>query len=104
MIRRPPRSTLFPYTTLFRSALARGWNAMTYDGPGQNAALVRQGLPFRPDWEHVLTPVVDALVGRADVDPARIAVMGVSQGGYWVPRALASEHRVVAAAADPPPV
>src|SRR2546422_3678037 len=26
MIRRPPRSTLFPYTTLFRSrALERGW-------------------------------------------------------------------------------
>src|SRR3712207_8163013 len=24
MIRRPPRSTLFPYTTLFRSALIRG--------------------------------------------------------------------------------
>src|SRR2546429_3740612 len=24
MIRRPPRSTLFPYTTLFRSALPRG--------------------------------------------------------------------------------
>src|SRR3712207_7680810 len=24
MIRRPPRSTLFPYTTLFRSALDRG--------------------------------------------------------------------------------
>src|SRR5256885_12754447 len=24
MIRRPPRSTLFPYTTLFRSALAPG--------------------------------------------------------------------------------
>src|SRR2546426_1693697 len=24
MIRRPPRSTLFPYTTLFRSGLARG--------------------------------------------------------------------------------
>src|SRR5258707_9355828 len=24
MIRRPPRSTLFPYTTLFRSQLARG--------------------------------------------------------------------------------
>ncbi len=24
MIRRPPRSTLFPYTTLFRSLLSRG--------------------------------------------------------------------------------
>src|SRR4051794_41569663 len=28
MIRRPPRSTLFPYTTLFRSHLGfRGWSA-----------------------------------------------------------------------------
>src|SRR2546430_16657840 len=26
MIRRPPRSTLFPYTTLFRSQLAEAWN------------------------------------------------------------------------------
>src|SRR2546430_16125632 len=25
MIRRPPRSTLFPYTTLFRSAQRSGW-------------------------------------------------------------------------------
>src|SRR3712207_7181703 len=25
MIRRPPRSTLFPYTTLFRSAAGPGW-------------------------------------------------------------------------------
>src|SRR2546426_6915006 len=27
MIRRPPRSTLFPYTTLFRSAQDSGWRA-----------------------------------------------------------------------------
>src|SRR2546430_5718063 len=27
MIRRPPRSTLFPYTTLFRSSLDQKWNA-----------------------------------------------------------------------------
>src|SRR5260363_11743 len=27
MIRRPPRSTLFPYTTLFRSPQARGWQS-----------------------------------------------------------------------------
>jgi hypothetical protein len=82
-------------------ALARGWTAVTYDGPGQNAALVRQHLPFRPDWENVLTPVIDHLVERPDVDPERIAVMGVSQGGYWVPRAAAFEHRIAAAIADP---
>ena len=74
---------------------------MTFDGPGQNAALIRQGMPFRPDWENVLTPVVDDLVGPADVDAARIAVYGVSQGGYWVPRAVAFEHRIAAAIADP---
>src|SRR5712664_4719503 len=27
MIRRPPRSTLFPYTTLFRSPACRAWPA-----------------------------------------------------------------------------
>src|ERR1041385_7156016 len=27
MIRRPPRSTLFPYTTLFRSHGTKGWGA-----------------------------------------------------------------------------
>src|SRR2546430_13725125 len=31
MIRRPPRSTLFPYTTLFRSQLV---DAQALDGPG----------------------------------------------------------------------
>ena len=82
-------------------ALARGWNAMTFDGPGQNAALIRQGLHFRPDWEHVVTPVVDALSARPDVDPRRLALVGVSQGGYWVPRAVAFEHRIAAAVADP---
>src|SRR3712207_8795950 len=31
MIRRPPRSTLFPYTTLFRSVSAPGGNGTTGD-------------------------------------------------------------------------
>jgi hypothetical protein len=82
-------------------ALARGWTAMTFDGPGQNAALVRQGLHFRPDWEYVVTAVVDALLARSDVDPRRLALVGVSQAGYWVPRAVAFEHRVAAAVSDP---
>ena len=83
------------------AALERGYHAMTFDGPGQQAALFLQGLGFRHDWEAVLTPVVDAMVARSDVDPERVAVIGVSQGGYWVPRALAFEHRFVAAVADP---
>jgi dienelactone hydrolase len=84
------------------AALERGYHAMTFDGgPGQQAALFLQGIPFRHDWEKVLTPVVDAMVAQPDVDPGRLALIGVSQAGYWVPRALAFEHRFAAAVADP---
>ena len=83
------------------AASARGYHWMTFDGPGQQAALYEQGIPFRPDWEAVLTPVVDALLQRPDVDDARLAVIGVSQAGFWVPRALAFEHRFAAAVVDP---
>ena len=41
------------------------------------------------------------MVARPDVDPGGLAVIGVSQAGYWVPRALAFEHRFAAAVADP---
>src|SRR5256885_14635526 len=34
MIRRPPRSTLFPYTTLFRSLSRRGGRALNEDRMG----------------------------------------------------------------------
>jgi hypothetical protein len=83
------------------AASERGYHWMTFDGPGQQAALFEQGIPFRPDWEAVLTPVLDAMLARADVDPARVAVIGVSQAGFWVPRALAFEHRFAAAIVDP---
>jgi hypothetical protein len=82
-------------------ALDRGWNAVTFDGPGQNAALLRQHLTFRPDWEKVITPVVDHLLTRKDVDAGKIALLGVSQAGYWVTRSVAFEHRIAAAVVDP---
>jgi hypothetical protein len=83
------------------AAAERGWHWTTFDGPGQQSALFEQGIPFRPDWEAVLTPVLDALLVRPEVDPERIAVIGISQGGFWIPRALAFEHRFAAAVADP---
>jgi hypothetical protein len=83
------------------AAVERGWNALTFDGPGQNAALHRQKLYFRPDWEAVITPVVDWLTARTDVDTEAIVLHGVSQAGYWVPRAVAFEKRIAAAVADP---
>src|SRR2546422_9106771 len=39
MIRRPPRSTLFPYTTLFRSPIALGKNGHEVGAPRQEVKL-----------------------------------------------------------------
>jgi hypothetical protein len=83
------------------AASERGYHWLTFDGPGQQATLYEQAIPFRPDWEAVLSPVLDAVLQRPDVDPDRIAVIGVSQAGYWIPRALAFEHRLAAAVIDP---
>jgi hypothetical protein len=83
------------------AALARGYNVLTFYGPGQGLALLEQNLHFRPDWEKVIGPVVDYALGRREVDPERIALLGISQAGYWVPRAVAFEQRIAAAVADP---
>jgi dienelactone hydrolase len=82
-------------------AVSRGWNAFLFDGPGQQSMLFERGMPFRYDWEAVLTPVIDTLVARPDVDASALTGYGISQGGYWITRAVAFERRMVAAVADP---
>ncbi|HWB56847.1 MAG TPA: CocE/NonD family hydrolase [Gaiellaceae bacterium] len=82
-------------------AVDRGYHAILVDGPGQQAALFRQEIPFIPDWERVVTPTIDWLLSHDEVDADRIAMLGCSQGGYWAPRAAAFEHRVAACIADP---
>src|SRR5450432_231383 len=37
----------------------RGYNLLTFDGPGQGSSLFEKNLFFRYDWENVITPVVD---------------------------------------------
>jgi hypothetical protein len=81
--------------------LDRGYNTVIFDGPGQQSMLFQRGIPFRPDWERVITPLVDYLIERPEVDGSKIALYGASQAGYWVPRAAAFEHRLAAVIADP---
>src|SRR3712207_8740500 len=57
MIRRPPRSTLFPYTTLFRSI----YEAATIDGAGRFKQFFRITLPLLRYT--VITSTVLMLVG-----------------------------------------
>jgi dipeptidyl aminopeptidase/acylaminoacyl peptidase len=69
------------------------------DQPGSGGALRNYGLPTRPDMEVAAAACIDHLAGRADVDPARIAVAGISMGGYFAPRAAAFDDRVAACVA-----
>jgi pimeloyl-ACP methyl ester carboxylesterase len=82
-------------------ALKRGWQCLLFDGPGQGQTLRLQGLPFRPDWEKVITPVVDFAICRPGVDASRIALMGISMGGALAPRAAAFEKRLKILVANP---
>ncbi|AZG46496.1 alpha/beta hydrolase family protein [Gordonia insulae] len=89
------------WSSAAHGALQRGYRVVMFDGPGQQSMLFEHGMPFRHDWEAVLTPVTDVVLGLAGVDADRLAVYGISQAGYWVPRAIAFEHRYAAAIADP---
>ena len=77
----------------------RGYHVVTFDGPGQPAARRLDGLVFRPDWEHVVTPVLDWVLARPGVDPSRVGLLGLSMGGLLAPRAAAFEHRLAACVA-----
>ena len=83
-----------------RAGVERGWNVLVFDGPGQYGPIHRERLPFRPDWEKVVTPVVDFALTLPGVDPEKIALMGVSFGGYLAPRAAAFEKRIKALVAN----
>ncbi|NQV01565.1 MAG: alpha/beta hydrolase [Bacteroidia bacterium] len=82
------------YFELARLALERGYNCLLFEGPGQGEMIRVQHIPFRPDWEHVITPVVDYAIELPEVDPERIGLIGISFGGYHAPRAVAFEKRI----------
>jgi dipeptidyl aminopeptidase/acylaminoacyl peptidase len=69
------------YLALAAGALRRGYHVLAFDGPGQGSTVRDQGLHFRPDWEAVVTPVVDYALALPHVDPDRIALVGTSLGG-----------------------
>jgi alpha-beta hydrolase superfamily lysophospholipase len=77
------------------AALAeRGYNVLSFDGPGQPGPMHREGLVLRPDWERVVGPVLDHVLARPDVDAKRVALLGNSLGGVLAPRAAAFEPRI----------
>src|SRR2546426_8168614 len=110
MIRRPPRSTLFPYTTLFRSraaarcsargALARIELAQHRPGEERDQNLVVSGEldPATAGERRALDdvhprPVVALHVAVAGREPGRLAATQVARDGEGLEEHLGHHHR-----------
>ncbi|KAL6250070.1 hypothetical protein RBB50_002371 [Rhinocladiella similis] len=89
------------YHNFCAPAVLRGWNCITYEGPGQNTVRRYQDVGFIPQWEDVGIPVVDWLYeNKADViDKDRLAILGNSFGSLLNLRVAAFEPRVKAVVA-----
>jgi pimeloyl-ACP methyl ester carboxylesterase len=69
------------------AALDRGYNVVLFEGPGQMSLLFRRQIPFTPNWNRIIGPIVSRIRRRDDVGP--IALVGISFGGMLCSRAAA---------------
>lgn len=91
------------YFQIGKAALERGFNLCLFAGPGQMDSLrFAPGCQFEPEYERPVSRLLDMLLTRPEVDPERIALYGLSIGGYFAPRAAAYEPRIKALAANSP--
>ncbi len=103
MILVPGRDTWAEDTRwIYDGLLKRGIHCLIFDGPGQGYALRLQNMPFRFDWENVLTPVIDyAVANLKEINSDRIGALGISFGGFLLPRACAFEKRIKVCVTNP---
>jgi dienelactone hydrolase len=78
------------------SFVARGMAYLVLDVPGQGWAMRVDHLALPPDTERLAKVMVDYLETRPDVDASRIAMQGISMGGWSAPRCASGEPRIKA--------
>jgi hypothetical protein len=66
------------YCQIAHAAIKRGYHCLIFEGPGQGEMIREQKIPFRHNWETVLTPVIDFALTYSQIDPQRIGVIGFS--------------------------
>jgi pimeloyl-ACP methyl ester carboxylesterase len=84
-------------------ALQRGYDLLLFAGPGQMDTMrFHPKLAFIPEFERVGTVALEHVLARPGTDPARVALMGISFGGYFATRMAAHEPRFRALIANSP--
>lgn len=90
------------FATAF-DAVRRGITVLAVQGPGQVGTMRHHPeLTFRPDYEVPIGVIVDFALTREEVDPERLALYGISFGGYFATRAATREPRITALIANSP--
>jgi pimeloyl-ACP methyl ester carboxylesterase len=85
------------------AALEREYNIVHAAGPGQvDVFRFYPNTYFEPDYEKPLKTVIDFLAERPEVDMERLAILGISFGGYFATRATAHEPRIKVLIANSP--
>jgi dipeptidyl aminopeptidase/acylaminoacyl peptidase len=77
-------------------ALSRGFHVLAMDGPGQGASNLRKIRAVKDNYERAGAAVISYLMKRPEVDPAKIAIYGISMGSYWSLRLSSYDHRAAA--------
>ena len=81
------------FLSVGRGLLERGFSVAVADLPGQGLQQA-QGMYWEAEAEKPIGAVIDLLVERFGARPGRIALMGLSLGGYFVTRAAGYEQRL----------
>lgn len=85
----------------FSAILPYGIGYFAVDSPGTGQAPIKAS----ETAERMFSRVIDYLLTRPEVDPARVAVDGQSFGGYWATKLAILEHtRLKAVVVQSPPV
>jgi len=88
-------------TESFAAILPYGIGFLAVDGPGTGQSPIK----VSETADRSLSRVLDYLEARPEVDKTRIAIHGVSWGGYWATKmAIVERSRLKAASAQSPPV
>ena len=89
------------FLSIGRNLLDRGFSVAIMDLPGQGAVQA-DGLYWEVEIEKPIAAVLDTLVGRFGAEPGRMALIGLSLGGYFATRAAGHEPRFGAVIASTP--
>ena len=85
------------------AALKRNYNVVCFAGPGQMDSLrFNENSYFQPNFAKPVAKLLDRLENNNTIDFAKIAILGISFGGYFASQVCCYESRIKALIANSP--